>query len=201
MRNTAFALIFAVVAAMLPAYTGSALAQTNGQPTAGPASSVVIPDNFNQPPSTAAAAGDGPAQIKAEAQQPGTVVINGVRYYLTTKTQYEFWLALMTVVIGLSAMALVCFCFLFSNHLAPKTDDFVKLFAFVVVVFSAMFLIAVGYNDSQTAPVYSLLGTIIGYIFGREITGRQQRQEVATAAADPAPPRAPTANTGGAGQQ
>lgn len=198
MRYPAFALIFALVVALLPAYAGSALAQTNGQPAAGSPSSVAIPSNFNQPPSPA---GDGSAQTKAEAQQPGTVVINGVRYYLTTKTQYEFWLALMTVVIGLAAMALVCFCFLFSNHLAPKTDDFVKLFAFVVVVFSAMFLIAVGYNDSQTAPVYSLLGTIIGYIFGREITGRQQRQEAEKAVDDSAPPRPPVAHAGGAGQQ
>lgn len=168
------ALLVAITVALLTAFVSfQAIAQQNG----GTPASVAIPAQFNQPPASAAN-GNGPAatnQRTLEPQESGTVVINGVRYYLTTKTQYEFWLALMTVVLGLSAMVFICL--LFRNHLSTKSEDFVKLFAFVVVVFAAIFLIAVGYSDSQTAPVYSLLGTIIGYIFGREVTGSQARRD------------------------
>lgn len=86
-------------------------------------------------------------------------------------------------------------CYLFYGHIADKTDDFVKLFAFVVVVFSAVFLITVGYSDTQTAPVYSLLGTIIGYIFGRDITMRH-----AAGLAQQAPPTAKPPALGAAAQ-
>ena len=182
MRHGAVALV-ALVAALACFMFTAGPAQAQNSP---PASGVTIPAGFNQPPAgqtgaSPTAGTDMPSNAKLP--QSGMLTINGVNYYLTTKTQYEFWLAWMTVAIGAVAMILVCA--LFYRHLPTKTDDFVKLFAFVVVVFSAMFLIAVGYNDSQTAPVYSLLGTIIGYLFGREFTARQQ-QGAAGAAPEPA---------------
>jgi hypothetical protein len=195
MRNAALALVFAAMTVFWLA-SGQACAQSIGQPSNGPAPTVTIPANFNQAPAAASTAPGNAGQQPTTESQPGTIVINGVRYYLTTKTQYEFWLAWMTVGIGIIAMTLVCV--LFRKHIVEKTEDFVKLFAFVVVVFSAIFLIAVGYNDSQTAPVYSLLGTIIGYIFGREFTARRQQaesehQQQPSSAQKPLPATTPTA--------
>jgi hypothetical protein len=78
----------------------------------------------------------------------------------------------LTIALGVAAMIIVYL--LFRSHIAEKSDEFIKLFAFVIVAFSAIFLIVVGYTDSQVAPAYSLLGTIIGYVFGREASARRQ---------------------------
>jgi membrane-associated HD superfamily phosphohydrolase len=39
-----------------------------------------------------------------------------------------------------------------------------RLFIIVLVVISSLFLVVVGYSDSQIAPVMGLLGTIVGYV-------------------------------------
>lgn len=121
--------------------------QANTKPSGLPA----LPADANQAP------------VASDTTQTNNV---GERRYATTKTPYEFYLAMLTIVLGVAAMLVVGF--LFRNHIHDKTDEFVKLFAFVIVVFSAIYLIIAGYTDSQVAPAYSLLGTIIGYIFGRE---------------------------------
>jgi uncharacterized membrane protein len=192
MRRTLLTLFFAVAASGWLIASSPAHAQT--APAAGASTGVTIPSTFNHAPAKTE------THPKTELPPAGTITVNGVRYYLTTKTPYEYYLAVVTVVVGVLAMSMVCW--LFHGHLATKTDDFVKLFAFVVVVFSALFLIAVGYSDTQTAPVYSLLGTIIGYLFGRDLTRRQQKADAeddaaeATSPKKPRPPAAVTASTG-----
>jgi uncharacterized membrane protein len=117
-----------------------------------------IPADANQPPPVA----DTSAPSRSQRVGSG---------YLTSKTPYEFYLAGLTIFLGVSALVLVSW--LFRKHLQEKTDEFVKLFAFVIVSFAAIFLIVAGYADSQVAPAYSLLGTIIGYVFGRDSAVRR----------------------------
>jgi len=69
------------------------------------------------------------------------------------------------------------------------TEEFVRAFMVVTIVFGALFLVVAGYSDEQTAPVFGLLGTIIGYIFGRY-------QSAATESEDGGPPPA-----GGGGEK
>lgn len=96
------------------------------------------------------------------AQQP-----DAPRLYLTTKTPYEFWLTGLTIaVLAVSILALVVMAWQ-----TGLTENFTRTFTIVVVIFAALFLISAGYTDKQAAPVYSLLGTIIGYIFGRMADG------------------------------
>ncbi|MFN7089167.1 MAG: hypothetical protein ACK4P4_01240 [Allorhizobium sp.] len=83
--------------------------------------------------------------------------------YLTYKTPYEFYLTGLTVAIMAMATILLCVMALRS----AITPDFTRTFVIIVVVFASLFLITAGYSDKQAAPVYSLLGTIVGYIFGR----------------------------------
>jgi hypothetical protein len=133
-----------------------ALAQPSQPSGATNQPQITLPTGANQPPrqtNNASKAGERPTD-----REP---------VYTTTKTPYEFYLAALTIFLGVSALVLVSL--LFWRHIREKSDEFVKLFAFIIVVFSAIFLIVVGYADSQVAPVYSLLGTIIGYVFGREV--------------------------------
>lgn len=83
--------------------------------------------------------------------------------YVTYKTPYEFYLTGLTVAIMAMATILLCVMALRS----AITPDFTRTFVIIVVVFASLFLITAGYSDKQAAPVYSLLGTIVGYIFGR----------------------------------
>jgi hypothetical protein len=50
---------------------------------------------------------------------------------------------------------------------AGLSVDFTKTFVLVIIIFAALFLITAGYSDQQAAPVYGILGTILGYLFGR----------------------------------
>jgi hypothetical protein len=85
------------------------------------------------------------------------------KQYLTFKTPYEFWLT--GLLIASLVFSTVALCFMAWK--GSITPEFYKAYLIVVVVFSALFLIVAGYTDQQTAPVFSLLGTIAGYIFGR----------------------------------
>lgn len=86
--------------------------------------------------------------------------------YLTYKTPYEIWLTGLTIVLVVVLSILLCIM----AWAGTLTHEFYKAFLILVVVFSALFLIVAGYTDQQTAPVFSLLGTIAGYIFGRSVT-------------------------------
>lgn len=153
--TTLFMAMFLISGILIDGQLGIVAAQSQQSPgeSSKMSSPPALPADTNQPP----AATDTPQANKTGERRTT---------YTTTKTPYEFYLAALTIVLGVSAMLVVAF--LFRNHIHDKTDEFVKLFAFVVVVFSAIFLIIAGYTDSQVAPAYSLLGTIIGYIFGRE---------------------------------
>jgi hypothetical protein len=48
------------------------------------------------------------------------------------------------------------------------TDSVLKIFGAILIVVSAIFLVVAGYSDQQIAPVIGLLGTIAGYLLGKE---------------------------------
>jgi VIT1/CCC1 family predicted Fe2+/Mn2+ transporter len=43
-----------------------------------------------------------------------------------------------------------------------------RIFGTILIVFLAVFLVVAGYSDLQMAPVMGLLGTIAGYLLGKE---------------------------------
>ncbi len=120
------------------------------------------PANANPPPgATSTTAAQSPANPPPAAQDradPRTTT-----GYVTYKTPYEFWLTGLTIAM-LAALGVLLAVVAYLRRL---THEFYKAFLILTVVFAALFLIVAGYSDQQTAPVYSLLGTIAGYIFGR----------------------------------
>lgn len=60
-------------------------------------------------------------------------------------------------------------CFLASRLLGKgySADSILKVFGTVLVIVSAVFLVVAGYSDKQISPVIGLLGTIVGYLLGR----------------------------------
>jgi hypothetical protein len=70
------------------------------------------------------------------------------------------------VVIGLAAMTL--------RKQATSVDSMLRLFGTIMIITLAVFLVVAGYNDKQIAAPLGLLGTIAGYLLGRE-AGRDRR--------------------------
>ena len=80
----------------------------------------------------------------------------------------------MTMALGFIFIGL--FCWVFWKKGADET--FLRYFVILTVIFAALFLIVAGYSEKQTAPVFGLLGTIAGYIFGR-VTSQTEAQRKA----------------------
>jgi hypothetical protein len=97
--------------------------------------------------------------------------------FITYKTPYEFFLCLLTLALAVFMASLLCAI----SWRSGLTEEFIRSFIVLVVVFAALFLIVAGYSEKQTAPVFGLLGTVVGYVFGR--------MSVTPVAADPAAER------------
>lgn len=73
-----------------------------------------------------------------------------------------------------------------------------KIFGMVLIIVLTVFLIVAGYDDKQIAPAVGLLGTIAGYLLGKEVTPVLRTQ---APAAGPAPgtPGSPQVKSGAPG--
>lgn len=88
-----------------------------------------------------------------------------------TRSMTELYLSLGVLVFGL-------FLVLFTGFVAFKRgsgwdQETSKLFAVAVIVTAGLFLITAGYSDQQIAPMFALLGTIVGYLLGKSQPGKE----------------------------
>lgn len=49
-----------------------------------------------------------------------------------------------------------------------NTEAVLRIFGTILIVMVAVFLVVAGYTDTQISPVMGLLGTIVGYLLGKE---------------------------------
>lgn len=167
MRWSALLLFLLVMIASVALFAGRATAQN-----APPASSYATGQSAVTGPATTG----GQAEISEGARVQGSGENGRPIAYWTYKTPYEFWLTGMTIaLLAVAILALTAMAWR-----TGLTSDFTRAFIIVVIIFSALFLIAAGYSDVQAAPVYGLLGTITGYIFGRSSPAAQTQPETAT---------------------
>ncbi len=80
-------------------------------------------------------------------------------------TQVELALTIGTLVFGAFVLALLGW--FLGKGLLPA-DSFLKLFVLVIVVTAGLFVVVAGYTQDQIAPMMGLLGTLVGYLLGRE---------------------------------
>ena len=52
--------------------------------------------------------------------------------------------------------------------LGKNTEAVLRIFGTILIVLVAVFLVVAGYTDTQISPVMGLLGTIAGYLLGKE---------------------------------
>ncbi len=54
------------------------------------------------------------------------------------------------------------------------SQEVLRILGTVLILVSAIFLVVAWYSDTQIAPVMGLLGTIVGYLLGKEISPAQK---------------------------
>ena len=107
----------------------------------------------------------GPATLveTLEGRSFSTGLPDAPTAWVTFKTPFEQIIVIMTV----ATLVATLVALMVMGWGKGMTPEFTRAFLVVVIVFAALFLIAAGYSDKQAAPVYALLGTIVGYIFGK----------------------------------
>lgn len=84
---------------------------------------------------------------------------------LLPMSSWEFYLSL--IVLGFGAMVLGLEVFLVLKR-KIKEDNLVKFIIVTLIITATLFLITAGYDNNQIAPAMGLLGTIAGYLLGKQ---------------------------------
>jgi hypothetical protein len=83
----------------------------------------------------------------------------------------EIYLSLGVLVFGLILIILTVILALRKN--IGWDQESTRVFTISLVITAGLFLITAGYSDQQTAPMFGLLGTIVGYLLGKSPPGEQ----------------------------
>jgi hypothetical protein len=135
--------------------------QIPGASTARPAATA------EQPQPGAQVSNPAPSSVRQAANDPQE------GYWRTTKHPWEIYLSGITIMMLIFMASLL----VLMGWKSGVTTEFQRSFLLLTVIFAALYLIVAGYSDDQTAPVFSLLGAIVGYLFGRApIEDREKRQ-------------------------
>ena len=79
----------------------------------------------------------------------------------------------------------------FATHLIQRgksAEAVLRMFGTILIIVIAVFLVVAGYSDTQISPVMGLLGTIAGYLLGRESRDRTGMDPAARRRQDGAAP-------------
>jgi len=112
------------------------------------------------------------AQTNGSDQEFGTIeyAISGQKgpyteRVLEPRSNLEIYLSLGVLAFGLILI-------IFTGIVAYKKNagwdhEATRIFAVSVIVTAGLFLMTAGYSDQQVAPMFGLLGTIVGYLLGK----------------------------------
>ena len=92
-------------------------------------------------------------------------------------SSWEFYLSL--VVLGFGALVLVLEVILIWKRKISE-DNTVKFIVVTLIITSMLFLITAGYDNNQIAPAMGLLGTIAGYLLGKQESEKKEEKTTPT---------------------
>ena len=93
----------------------------------------------------------------------------------------ESWWS-VTNAMTISAVVLVfgVFVLLLATYLiriGKSSESVLRIFGTVLIIVISVFLVVAGYTSNQIAPVMGLLGTIAGYLLGKETATRSEKDQ------------------------
>lgn len=104
------------------------------------------------------------AEIKALQSRP-------VQASTTVKPADEWWSAKNAMTISTAVLVFGFLVLLLATYLirmGKNAEAVLRIYGTVLIVVVAVFLVVAGYSNEQIAPVTGLLGTIAGYLLGKE---------------------------------
>ncbi len=112
--------------------------------------------------------GDTPALIQTQKEIVNTTqpVAKNDQQQTVGHTMNEIAFSIAVLIFGLLLVCVECFIVLKG---ALSQDMSFKLIGLTIVITAALFLIPAGYSQNQIGPLVTLLGTVAGYLFGRDI--------------------------------
>lgn len=85
-----------------------------------------------------------------------------------TRTSQEYWISIGVLIFGIVVVGGQIF--LFQRRSEPLAES-MKYLTISLIVVGSLFLVTAGYGNEQIAPIIGLLGTIAGYLLGRQREG------------------------------
>lgn len=85
-----------------------------------------------------------------------------------TRTTQEYWISIGVLLFGIVVVGGQIF--LFQRRSEPLAES-MKYLTISLIVVGSLFLVTAGYGNEQIAPIIGLLGTIAGYLLGRQREG------------------------------
>ncbi|MBC8356891.1 MAG: hypothetical protein H8E66_33385 [Planctomycetes bacterium] len=93
----------------------------------------------------------------------------------TNGSGVEYILSAFVLVFGVCILGFV-FYVIYERH--DEWDDAsFKAMTVPLVIFAGLFLVTAGYDRDQMAPMFGLLGTLIGYVLGQNAAGKEKVEE------------------------
>lgn len=105
----------------------------------------------------------------AQSTQPPTVI---------AQSAYDSSFLLSCTVIGFGVFVLICITYLIRRD--KQIETLLRPFGTILIIIAAVFLIVAGYSENQIAPVIGLLGTIAGYVLGRDVATKSNGESETT---------------------
>jgi hypothetical protein len=84
----------------------------------------------------------------------------------------EWWSAENAMTMSASILlfgAIIIFLVAFLIKNGRNSESVLRVFGTILIIISTLFLIVAGYSDIQIAPAMGLLGTIAGYLLGKQV--------------------------------
>lgn len=84
-------------------------------------------------------------------------------------------MTISSVILVFGLIVIVMASGLIKNGKEPEA--ILRVFGTILIIILAVFLIVAGYDDKQIAPAMGLLGTIAGYLLGKETKKKENERE------------------------
>lgn len=110
--------------------------------------------------------------------------------WLTYKQPWESTLTMIAA--GMAVIFLALYCILLLTSKGRMDEAGTRNFIVIAVIGSAVFVLTAGYDEKQVAPLYGLLGTLVGYLFGRsQLESKSEQSPAQPPSPGPAQPPVP----------
>ncbi len=91
----------------------------------------------------------------------------------TTPAETTWWSTTNAMTISASVLIfglIICLLAAMLLRQGKSADNVLKTLGTILIIVAALFLVVAGYSDRQISPVIGLLGTIAGYLLGKNGT-------------------------------